>query len=415
MTSKKVLKELQETAEAPALLEKSRLKATAFTRRREGGMGFPDAICFMLDMGKTTLQTRLNRFYSLTKGAKAISQSAFTQLRAGFDHTPFEVMVRGLVREEYSGEYELPTWNGYHLFAVDGSYLQLPWGAELVSTFGVRGGGNRPGAGVSVLFDVLHGWALNPIITRADMNERDECMKHIDFLCDEFPHIARQSILLLDRGYPSYDLLQKCEENGLKFVIRCASNSFKAVVEAPMGDSLVHLGDGQTVRVVKFLLGNGETETLATNLFDLPESEFPALYAKRWGIETMYHQLKEIIGVEQFSGKTPNAIRQDFWASMVLLNAAAVFQKEADEVIAERHKALPVKHSYRARTSDLIVTLRDRLVFATLCGHPSLTDWELGNIMRELSRAVSPVRPGRSFPRIPRPFAAANQNLKSCL
>jgi len=414
MKNKELRKELRETAEDPALLEISRLKATAFTRRRDGGMGFPDALCFMLDMGKTTLQTRLNRFYSLTKGAKAISQSAFTQLRAGFDHTPFEVMVRRLVRKEYSGQYELPKWNGYHLLAVDGSYLQLPWGAELAEVFGVRGGGNRPGAGVSVLFDVLHGWALDPIITGTDMNERAQLKEHAAYLCGNLPDIAEKALILLDRGYPSQEVFALLEENGLRFCARCKSNFTSEVLRAPLGNSVLKLKNGQILRVVKFFIGS-QVETLITNLFDLPEAEFPDLYAKRWGIETMYHELKRIIGVEQFSGKTPNAIRQDFWSSMVILNAAAVFQKEADQAVAERHKSLPVKHSYRARTSDLIVTLRDRLVFATLCGHPSLADWELGNIMRELSRAVSPVRPGRSFPRIHRPFAAASQNLKSCL
>jgi hypothetical protein len=321
------------------------------------------------------------------------------------------------VYEEYSGRYALPLWNGYHIFAVDGSYLQLPKTPALAEEYGVRGdvASNRPSAGISVLYDVLHGWALDATITHTDMNERGECAKHIDFLNGEFPHIAERSILLLDRGYPSYDLLQKCEENGIKFVMRCASNSWKAATDAPMGDNMVQLRNGRTVRVVKFMLRSGEAETLFTNLSDLPEAAFSALYAMRWGVETMYHQLKCVVGVEQFSGKTPNAIRQDFWASMVLLNTAAIFQKEADEAVVERQKSKNIKHFYRARTSDLIVTLRDRLIFARLCGHPSLTDWELSNILRELSRAVSPVRPGRSFPRVRRSYASAKHNLKSVL
>jgi len=416
MKSIRVLERVQETIENPALLEVSRLKPTAFTRCERGRMGFADALCFMLDMCKTTLQTRLNRFYRLAKEETPISQPAFTQLRANFSHKPFEVMVRDLVREEYSGEEALPTWRGYHLFATDGSYLQLPFTLTLAKEFGVRGGGDRPGAGISVLYDVLHGWVLDAEIDRTDRNERKSLERHIDFLVNELPHIVKHALLLLDRGYPSHDLVQKCTKAGLKFVVRCTNKqSFKAADMAPVGDSVVKLRDGQVVRVVKFLLDSGEIETLVTNVFDIPESEFPSLYSMRWGVETMYHELKRIIGVEKFSGKTPNSIRQDFWASMVLLNVAAVFQNEADEAIAQRHKGKPVKHVYRARTSDLIVTLRDRLIFASLCGHPKLTNWELANIMRELSRAVSPRRPGRHFPRRPRPLAAARFNLKSVL
>jgi len=415
MEGKEVVEKLQEMIKDPRLVEISRLKATAFTRRRKGGMGFEDALCFMMDMWKSTLQTRLNRFYREREGGKAISQSAFTQLRAQFSHKPFEVMMRGLVQREYRGRESLPTWQGYHVLTTDGSYVQLPSTPELAKEFGIRGGGERPGAGISALYDVLHGWVLDAEIDHTDRNERESLTRHIDFLTENLPNIALRALLLLDRGYPSHDTLQKCEGAGLKYVMRCSTQSFGAVNEAPMGDSVVTIKNGQTVRVMKFPLNSGEVETLITNLFDLPESEFPSLYAMRWGVETLFHELKRIMSLEKFSGKTPNAIRQDFWVSMLLLNAAAVFQKEADDAIANRHKHKNVKHAYRARTSDLIVTLRDRFIFATLCGHPKLSDWELSNIMRDLSRAISPVRTDRLFPRSPKPFAAARLNLKSVL
>ena len=415
MKSYRVLYRVEEMIYDPTLLRISRLKVTAFTRKRVGGMGFSDALRFMPDMGKTTLQTRLNAFYRQVKGANAISQSAFTQLRANFSHKPFEHMLRELVREEYSGKEPLPPWKGYLIFSVDGSYLQLPWEPELAEKFGVRGGGNRPSAGISVLFDVLNGWVLDAEIDRTDRNERHALGRHMDFLAAKLPEAAKRSILLADRGYPSYELLQKCEENGQRFVMRCSSHSIKATTEAPMGDSTATLENGQRLRIVKFVLNSGEVETLATNLFDLPESDFPALYAMRWGVETMYHELKRVIGVEKFSGKTVNSVRQDFWTSLLLLNVAATFQKEADQEVAKRHEGKPVKHIYHTRTTDLIITLRDRLIFARLCGHLSLAQWETDNIFGELSRAISPVRPHRHFPRVKRPFANARQNLKSVL
>ena len=135
----------------------------------------------------------------------------------------------------------------------------------------------------------------------------------------------------------------------------------------------------------------------------------------RWGIETMYHKLKRIIAVEKFSGKTPNSIRQDFWASMVMLNNAAILQQEADEAIAVRQKTKNNKHLYRARTSDLIVTMRDRFIFATLCQRPNFSKREFAAIMRDLARAISPVRPDRHYARTPKPNAAARTNLKSTL
>jgi hypothetical protein len=402
-----------ETLINPIVLEISRLNAKSFTRNRK--MGFREAICFLLDMRKTTLQTRLNAFFRQTKGGIPMSQPAFTKLRAQFSHKPFEIMMRELVKKEYSGQYKTPFWRGYTVLATDGSYLQLPPTPELAEVFGVRGPGNRPGAGISVLYDVLHGWVLDAEIDRTDRNERKSFARHMDFLKKELPQVAKRALLLADRGYPSHDLLEKAQEYGFKYVMRCSTQSFGKVMKAPLGSSTVSLKNGQTVRAIKFLLDSGETETLVTNLFDVPEEEFPALYAMRWGVETLYHELKRVICVEKFSGKTPNSIRQDFWASMVLLIQAAIFKHKADEAVSRRQKGKTIKHSYQARTSDIVVTLRDRFIFASLCGHPILAKRELNAILREVARVVSPIRQDRSFSRIHKPLGVTNPFLKSCL
>ena len=414
MTPLKILNLLRAIVKNPKTLIIARIVKNSFTRKR--GMAFSDAISFMFDMRKTTLQTRLNLYYEDVKGGEPISQQAFSKLRMNFDHSPFETMARELVKEEYSGQYELPLWHGYHVFAIDGSSLQLPRVDLLRKEFGVRGrGGICPCAGISILYNVLHGWAIDPVITGADMNEREECKKHIDFLCRELPHIAEKSIILLDRGYPSFDLLEKLQKSGVKFLARCNSQFLSEINNASMGDSIVTLKNKISLRVIKFELPSGEIEILVTNLFELPESLFKELYALRWGIETAYFKLKRELCVEKFSGKTPNSIRQDFWASMVLLNSVSAFQKEADEEVLERQKTEPSKYKNRARTSGLIVTLRDRFVFAVLCGKPMFTAKEMERIIKTMAREVSPIRPYRSFPRNFKPDYNARHNLKSCL
>ena len=416
MLHQELLDYLAFVTHAQETLNTARLNENTFIRKR--GMPFPDALSFMMDMRTTTIQTRLNIFFKSVKGGDPISQQAFSKLRMNFDHSPFETMVRGLVKKEYSGQYDLPLWYGYHLLGVDGSYLQLPRVDAMRNEFGSRGGsgGNAcPSAGISVLYDVLHGWALDPIITKAGMDERAECKKHIDFLCTELPCISANSIILLDRGYPSLALFEKLHSAKLGFLARCNSSFVPQVNNAPMGDSVVMLKNGISVRVFKFVLPSGEVETLVTNLFDLPETMLPELYSQRWGIETAYFVFKRELCVEKFSGRTPNSIRQDFWASMVLLNSVAVFQSEADDAVHERQKDKHLKHVNNARTSDSIVTLRDRFVFAVLCGEPMISTFEMEDVIRAMARVVSPVRPGRSFPRNFKPRFVAKHNLKSHL
>ena len=415
MLNSEVLDLLTYIANMQQTLDAARQNESSFTRKR--GMPFPDALAFMLDMRTTSLQTRLNMFFNNVKGGEPISQQAFSKLRMNFDHSPFETMMRALVQKEYSGRYELPLWNGYHIFGIDGSYLQLPRYDALRKEFGVRGqGGTCPSAGISVLYDVLHGWAVDASITNANMSERDECEKHIDFLRAELVHIANEEIIItMDRGYPSQDLIKTLLDSGLKFLARCKSKFSLEVDNAPLGSSIVELKNGVSVRVIKFELSTGEIETLVTNLFEMSEELFPNLYAMRWGIETAYFHLKRELCVEKFSGKTPNSIRQDFWASMVLLNAVSVFQREADGAVQERQKGKDIKHVYNARTSGLIITLRDRFVFAALCGHPMISTLEMEDVIKTMAREVSPVRPNRSFPRIFKPNLVVNHSLKSHL
>jgi hypothetical protein len=409
-----LLKTLKEVIHDKQILEAARRHKNAFVRERK--MPFSSALAFMLDMRKTTIQTRLNIYFENNREEEAMSQQAFSKLRSKFDHTPFVAMHRAVVGEEYSGRHVLPYWNGYHLLSVDGSFLQLPRTRELYEEFSVHGSPEQcPNAGVSVLFDVLHGWSLDAVITTGKMNERTECENHMKFLEAQLPHIAKRSIILLDRGYPSKELFKTIESAGAKFIARCKSNYCTETKEAPMGDSIILLKGSLKARVFKFTLPSGEVETLLTNLFETSAAEFPELYSLRWGIETAYFRFKRELCVEKFSGKSPNSIRQDFWAGMVLMNSVAVFQREADGEVNKRQEGKDKKHENRARTSDLIITLRDRFIFAVLCDRPMFSEVEIERIIKTMARTVSPVRPGRSFPRKHRPFLVANANLKSHL
>ena len=92
-----------------------------------------------------------------------------------------------------------------------------------------------------------------------------------------------------------------------------------------------------------------------------------------------------------------------------------MFQKEADEAVQERQKNKSVKHQNRARTSDLIITLRDRFIFAVLCNRPMFCVQEMEEVIKTMARAVSPIRQGRSYNRVFRPSDNVQANLKSRL
>jgi len=413
MYSHQLFEKLRAIANDPETLKKARKSERYFTRNRK--MSFADALCFMLDMRKTTVQTRLNLYYRM-KGEEPMSQQAFSKLRSHYDHSPFETMTRSLVKSEYSETEALQKYLGYHVFSVDGSWLQLPRTKKIRAVFGTNGNeGDCPCAGTSILYDVLSGWVLNPIITHARMDERDECKKHISFLLEELPHIVPQSLILMDRGYPSFHIIKTLHDAGMKYLVRCSSSFLSEVNTAPMGESTILIKRKLQARIYKFLLPSGTTEILLTNLFDVSRYELAELYSMRWGIETAFHRLKRELCVEKFSGETPLSILQDFWASMVIMNSVAVFEQEANVALKDRQQGKNLKYEYKTRCSDLIVTLRDEFIFAVLQPDRLFASAEIERIIRLMARSVSSVRPDRSYARRPTPCRHVNHHLKSHL
>mgnify|MGYP002079359385 CR=1 FL=1 len=81
-------------------------------------------------------------------------------------------------------------------------------------------------------------------------------------------------------------------------------------------------------RLIKVELPNGESEMLCTSLTDMEKyvyDDFVELYHYRWNEEEAFKLLKCRIEVENFSGKTATAVKQDFYAKMFLLTLCAAY------------------------------------------------------------------------------------------
>ena len=66
----------------------------------------------------------------------------------------------------------------------------------------------------------------------------------------------------------------------------------------------------------------GEIEVLMTSLLDsnIDKEEFKKLYGLRWEIETFFGVLKGRLSLENFTGLTIEAIKQDFWSTIFISN-----------------------------------------------------------------------------------------------
>ena len=305
------------------------------------------------------MQLVLNEFFKKLGGAViTVTASAFTQSRSKLLHTGFiELNQKAIVQTCYEdGDYR--KYRGFRLLAIDGSKVRLPDEPEICKTFGTirisnqhkKTEGEYPAAVASVLYDVLNNVALDSILAPAKAYEVDLAIEHLDFIGDN-------DLVLFDRGYISYIFLASLIQKGADFLGRCSQSSFKEarrMFRQNISSTVVTLlcpakkkKEAQSlglpskikVRFVRVILDNGEVEVLVTSLLDeaeYPVEEFKKLYFMRWGVETFYGIIKGRLNLENFTGKTVESVRQDFYATIFISGLESLLTEDAQEKLDEK-------------------------------------------------------------------------------
>lgn len=379
--------------------EFSRVNPNDFTRTRK--MNFEELIFCMLMSFKGTTQSAIRRFFKdLSKGI-SMKQQSFSEARYKIKAEAFirlfMLTVTAMLPECRN------TWHSYRVFAVDGSKITLPADSALLAHFGGLGpGAKSPSAQGSICYDVLNDIVVDADIAPLECNERTLAMAHIDNCCSLLPD--EKKLMIFDRGYPSFELIYALETTGMHYVMR-VRKKFNVNIDAQTkSDGFVWLEQGNKripVRVIKFILDSGEEEVLITNITDkrLGKNAFKKLYFLRWSSETKYDLVKNKLEIENFTARTVEGIRQDFFATMYLTNIAAAAKHDAKAEIEEARKDKDNKHEYQANTNELIGILKDRLVLAFTEDDPDKQAALISEIVKEIEQSVVPKRMNRSKPR----------------
>ena len=287
---------------------------------------------------------RAARRSGLWPEAEAVHHSAFSRARNKVHWQVLQSILNDAVALAYECSPQDPkfTWHGMSVFAVDGSKYNLPATEEMRNEFDPNSGLQYPGKGhypqclVTTAHDVFRRLPIARTVVPVNSSERDQ-VKHLLKL------VPRQSVLLFDRGYPSYELILYLIRRfkGL-FVFRCpAQSTFPAVhafVETGKDEDEICIDPGGRyvnkipkklrkdlkaikLRVLRLVSPDGTVSVLLTNLTDkreYPGQELIALYFRRWEVETHYRDEKIVLEVEAFHGKSPNSIRQELLAVMIM-------------------------------------------------------------------------------------------------
>jgi hypothetical protein len=322
----------------------------------------------LLAQGTRSIQCALNDLLpKLGLNYLTVSKVAYSKARHKLLHGAFiELNQKAVVRTMYeNGDYE--TFKGHRILATDGSKFILPENDELtIKEFGTLPYDNGQGSSgehcyglASTLYDVRNRVALDSTLAPCKSYEVDLAIEHLK-------HTAKNDLVIYDRGYASYRMMAEVNKANVDFLIRIPSGRFKKVTaEMFRGEGsddvtiTLHapkkllknpknqgLPKTLNVRFVRVVLDNGEIEVLATSLLDTKKfttANLKELYWMRWGAETFYGILKTRLDIENFTGYSPEAIKQDFYATVFLTGAETILTEDAEEYLSKQTGGHPKK------------------------------------------------------------------------
>ena len=152
-----------------------------------------------------------------------------------------------------------------------------------------------------------------------------------------------------------------------------------------------------TLRSIHFLLEDGSTEYLVTNLTpeQMTTEKFPDLYRLRWGVESKYRELKNRLEIEAFNSIKPVSIQQEFFAAMYLSNLVAIIKSESDSRIIV---SADNRRDYQSNRSYILNRIKSCII-RLLRSSLSICSEMICRIVEESSKICSIIRPDRKFGR----------------
>lgn len=251
-------------------------------------------------------------------------------------------------------------------------------------------------------------------------------------MCDIIDHYTatnptRKPLFIADRGFVSFNVFAHAIENNAYFLVRARESNPRSMLATiklpdspeydiiferwltkkntktvkaepevyktianrtfdyldPKSKSLYYI----SFRIMSFVLPNGNTEVVYTNLpkEDFSTEELWELYNMRWGIETSFRDIKYAAGLLFFHSRKKDLVIQEIYAKLILYNfceliTGAIVVKKKDR-----------KYSYQINFSIAIAICTEFL--RRSCASPPV------DVIALIGRELIAVRPDRRNPR----------------
>lgn len=366
--SNKIINHIRAQIINAAFILTHKFKSEDFVRTRK--LTFQIVFILLLKKSVKSLQNVLNELVMSNNMTYEATASALSQAKQKLKHTAFIELNNDIVSMHYKEE-KIKRFKGYRVIAFDGSEIILPKSKNIENEFGSSKVKNSSGkeldnyvhARSEICYDVL-----NKIVVGATLGhgKSDE----IKMASDMLSTFKNDDLLIFDRLYCAYIIMAKMLNKNLNFVIRCPKKRFKETDEmfekggawtkivtlTPSRERLkeaksLGLPEEIKVRLVRVVLSTGEVEVLITSLLDetYEQNTYKELYFLRWGIETYIGTIKGRLNLENFTGKSAESVRQDFWSTIFISNLETILvqgaQKKSNKGKKEDHAEIVINRA----------------------------------------------------------------------
>lgn len=164
--------------------------------------------------------------------------------------------------------------------------------------------------------------------------------------------------------------------------------------ENPDAAHKMEMAGNLKLRFVRIKQRSGNEKVVATNLSDkdFGTEEIAYLYNLRWGIETVYDDLKNKLEIENFTGTKANIIMQDIYATILLSNIL-------NDILTETSINIEQKFKYQMQPNRVfaIGILKVGLFDVFLeKSHRKRSDMLIA-LQKEILTQLLPIRPDRTY------------------
>ena len=349
-------------------------------------------------------------------GRHAANKQSVSNARNKLHWQAFEYLLHQ-ANLERTGLPEDMQYKSMTVYAIDGSSFFLPRTPELLAVFTSRETG-RPHKKAKThypygkLVTAVNVYTGQPVSAQVDDHHVSERAMVLRMIRGFLPG----TLSLLDRGLGGRSVFLQFEKLNQHYLNRTVTSGTRCAryvrdfLRSGKPEQLVSLEveDPELERMVtiqvRLLRGPKDSEhkpiVILTNLLDRKRygrKSLLRLYRKRWGVETLFNRVKNLIQLERFHARTYNGIMQEIFANLLILSLAAT----AVSAVIQKKKLDPERVLPNFKSA--VETMRRHVhhVIGSRRGRRRLAARQLTKkILMEVARILYPIRPGRSYPRV---------------